>query len=174
MSRQSNRDTSVGKADIDSGRSESSLPHDGDNAGHQSGEFEAHIHRVLGEALALMLVSPLHEHLFLSDLKWRVLPALALGQYRMYRNKSGVLVGYVAWGLVSNEVEEFLLSEQPMKLRPGDWNSGKRVVVLDIIALAGAAADEMLKKLKSEIFDGGEVTVLDWDESAGKKVLRSV
>ena len=43
MSRQGNRDTSVGKADTDSVRSESSLPHDGDNAGCQSGEFDARI-----------------------------------------------------------------------------------------------------------------------------------
>ena len=41
MSRQGNRATLVGKADIDSVRSESSLSHDGDNAGRQSGEFDA-------------------------------------------------------------------------------------------------------------------------------------
>ena len=43
MSRQSNRDTLVGKADIDSVRSESSLPNDGDKVGCQSGEFDARI-----------------------------------------------------------------------------------------------------------------------------------
>ena len=43
MSRQGNRDTSVGKVYIDSVRSESFLSNDGDNVDRQSGEFDARI-----------------------------------------------------------------------------------------------------------------------------------
>ena len=42
----------------------------------------------LGQIVALMMQSPAHEHMFLSDMKWLVAPAVALRQFRIFRTNT--------------------------------------------------------------------------------------
>ena len=119
---------------------------------------------IFGQVVSVFLQSPRHRHLLLADLEWRVIPAIALKQYRLVQHKglpgglpAGVPGGFVSWALVNEEVEAQL--QQPdFRLRPQDWKSGERVWIVDV---AGPAEKDpaLLDKLKQELFPGREVKV---------------
>src|SRR5207245_3065285 len=60
---------------------------------------------LLGQVAWLMMQSPVHRHLFLADLEYRVAPPLMLQQFRLYR-RDNVPVAFVSWALLTEEVEK--------------------------------------------------------------------
>ncbi|WP_193371163.1 toxin-activating lysine-acyltransferase [Pelagibius marinus] len=112
--------------------------------------------QVFGQAVSIFMQSPQHRHLLISDLEWRLIPPIALQQYRLVQHK-GTPAGFVSWALVDEETEERL--QQPdFRLRPQDWKCGERVWIIDVVAPA-AQAQTLVEKVKAEVFEGREVQV---------------
>ena len=112
--------------------------------------------QVFGQTVSIFIQSPRHRHLMLSDLEWRVIPPIALRQYRLVQHK-GAPAGFLSWALVSEDVEQRL--QQPdFRLRPQDWKSGDRVWIVDVVA-PPQQAEVLIDKVKAELFEGREVRV---------------
>ena len=109
------------------------------------------ISQILGAVAALMMESPPHQHLFLTDMKWLVIPPVRLRQYRLFR-REGLPFAFVSWAMVDNDTEERLKAGAG-RLRPDEWQNGDTVWVIDLIAPFGAG-DEVLKDLKENVFKG--------------------
>jgi len=90
---------------------------------------------IFGEVAWLMMQSPAHKHLFLTDLEWLILPAIQLKQMRVIRNDDNI-VGFVSWAFLSKEVEKRLISGNT-RLAPADWHSGENLWLIDIVARDG-------------------------------------
>ncbi len=106
----------------------------------------------LASAVWLMGKSEAHRHLFLADLDWRVLPAIAHKQFRLF-HKDGKPVAFASWAMVSDAVAVRLgldgaeagddgapAGPRPaMRLRPEEWRCGERRVIVDVVAPFGGA-----------------------------------
>lgn len=90
---------------------------------------------VFASAVLLYMRSPKHKHLFLADLEWRLLPALSLKQFRLF-TKGNQPIGLATWAMVSEEVAERLKSDVS-RIKPSDWRSGDRPVLVDLVAPFG-------------------------------------
>lgn len=112
--------------------------------------------QVLGQAVWLFTQSPAHRHLFLADLEWRLLPPIALMQFRLFQAK-GIPYGFVSWALVDEETEKRL--ERPdLRLRPQDWKSGNRAWIVDAIAPANEGK-KLIEMVKDKVLKGHEIHV---------------
>lgn len=112
--------------------------------------------QVFGQTVSIFMQSPQHRHLLLSDLEWRVIPPIALQQYRLVQHK-GAPAGFLSWAFVDEETEQRL--QQPdFRLRPQDWKSGDRLWVIDVVA-PPQQAEALVEKVKAELFEGREVKV---------------
>jgi cytolysin-activating lysine-acyltransferase len=101
---------------------------------------------VLGQMVWLLLQSPAHRHVFVSELEWRLLPPLTLGQARIFKKEKEPFA-FVTWALASEGVEGRLRA-MPGKLTPAEWKSGARMVIVDVVAPFGggdACVNEVLK-----------------------------
>jgi len=101
---------------------------------------------VLGQMVWLLLQSPAHRHVFVSELEWRLLPPLTLGQARIFKKEKEPFA-FVTWALASEGVEGRLRA-MPGKLTPAEWKSGSRMVIVDVVAPFGggdACVNEVLK-----------------------------
>ena len=112
---------------------------------------------VVGHVTWLMMHSPMHRHLFLTDLEWLLLPPLLLKQFRVYR-RDKVPFAFVSWALMTAEVEE-RFRNGVRRLKPGDWNAGDRLWLIDFIAPFGGA-DPVVKDLREKLFPGREIKTL--------------
>src|SRR2546429_7884878 len=90
---------------------------------------------LLGQVAWLMMQSPVHRHLFLADLEYRVAPPLMLQQFRLYR-RDNVPVAFVSWALLTEEVEKRVQSGA-WRLQPADWRSRDRLWGGDLVAPHG-------------------------------------
>jgi cytolysin-activating lysine-acyltransferase len=110
--------------------------------------------QVFGQVVSTMMQSPAHRHLLLSDLEWRVIPPIALQQYRLVQHK-GAPAGFISWAFVDEETEQRL--QQPdFRLRPQDWKSGERVWIIDVVT-PPQQAKALVDKLTAELFKDREV-----------------
>ncbi|MDP6951136.1 MAG: toxin-activating lysine-acyltransferase [Alphaproteobacteria bacterium] len=113
-------------------------------------------------AVRLMGKSEAHRHLFLADLDWRVLPAIAHKQFRLF-HKDGKPVAFASWAMVSDAVAERLglagadagddgaaaSPRPPIRLKPEEWRSGERRVIVDVVAPFGGA-EAVVKALQTQ------------------------
>src|SRR2546428_5155381 len=90
---------------------------------------------LLGQVAWLMMQSPVHRHLFLADLEYRVAPPLMLQQFRLYR-RDNVPVAFVSWALLTEEVEKRVQSGA-WRLQRADWRAGDRLRVVGLVAPHG-------------------------------------
>ena len=105
----------------------------------------------LAAALTLLLASPPHRHLFIADLEWRLLPAIAAGQFRLI-TKDNRPLAFVTWAFLSDEIKARLQEamKQPGgasgagRLKPEEWRSGKNHVIVDFVS--PFVTDEQEKK----------------------------
>jgi cytolysin-activating lysine-acyltransferase len=114
--------------------------------------------KLLGEVCWLMSRAQHRRHAFLADLEWLVMPVLALGQARLYRNDKGDPIGFVSWATVSDEVNERLKSGVA-RLAPPEWRSGPHIWIFDIVTPFGGAK-EILDTVNKTVFEGQAVSVL--------------
>jgi len=111
----------------------------------------------LGQATLVMMASPVHKHLFLTDLEWLLVPAIAANQYRIFRSQNRP-VGLATWALLTEEAEARLKAGH-RRLRPADWTAGDRLWLIDLVAPLGGA-DRMAAELRDGPFKGRQVKTL--------------
>src|SRR2546422_11522237 len=87
---------------------------------------------LFGQVAWLMMQSPVHRHLFLADLEYRVAPPLMLQQFRLYR-RDNVPVEFVSWALLNEEVEK-RVQHGTWRHQPADRRSSDRYELVDPMA----------------------------------------
>lgn len=106
---------------------------------------------MLGSISWLMLQSPQHRHLFLSDFEWLILPALMSKQFRIIK-QNNMPIAYISWAFIDEATETRIAGSQKMaKLAPHEWRSGDRPWIIDLIAPFGGAK-EILQKIQETEF----------------------
>ena len=123
---------------------------------------------VFGEAVALLVASPKHRGLFISDLEWVLMPAITLGQFRVFRKDGRQPVGVALWGHLDAEAEARL--EETGKVRPADWKSGDRLWLVELISPMGGA-EAMLANLKQTVFAGKKFRYHMVDKDGKRRVV---
>ena len=114
------------------------------------------ISSILGTVAVLMIDSPMHQHFFLADMKWLVIPPIHLRQFRIFRRDNHPFA-YVSWAMLSEEAGE-RLKQGNHRLRPDEWRSGDQAWIIDLIAPFGGH-EEVLKDLKRNVFQDTKVRV---------------
>lgn len=126
---------------------------------------------VLGQVSWLMMHSPGHKHMFLTDLEWLVMPALLLKQFRVFR-KDGGPIAFASWAFL-DEGASARMAKGDVKLSPAEWKSGDQAWLIDLVAPFGGH-EEVLNSLKEQVFadqslkslqaspDGKGLAVLEW------------
>lgn len=107
----------------------------------------------LAAAITLLLASPPHRHLFIADLEWRLLPAIASSQFRLI-TKDNRPLAFVTWAFLSDEIKERLKSAGGSnsgagRLKPEEWRSGKNHVIVDFVSPFITDEDEKKRMLAS-------------------------
>ncbi len=132
---------------------------------------------VIGPVVGLMMQSLAHKYVFVSDLEWMVVPALAARQFRLYR-RDGRAVAYASWALVDEHREQRLKAGQ-VRLAPQEWRCGDRVWLYDIVAPFGGA-DDIIRDIRENVFpdrpvrtvqisaDGKDRVTVEWP-AAGRE-----
>ncbi|RTL41666.1 MAG: toxin-activating lysine-acyltransferase [Burkholderiales bacterium] len=122
------------------------------------------LHKIplLGAVVWLMLNQPGTRHTLLSEMDWRVMPALALDQAKLYL-RDDAPVAFVSWAILSPQVAERFASG-PHHLAPSDWRSGQleadgQVWVVDLLAPFGGT-EQVLNELRTTVFPGRELRQL--------------
>lgn len=84
-----------------------------------------------GGVVAVLMRSPEFRNVFLADLEWLVLPALAHRQFALAEGqdkRTGAVapVAVVLWAMVSPEVDQRISAklDGPIRLAPNEWRSG--------------------------------------------------
>lgn len=122
----------------------------------------------VGEAVMLLARDPSWRHTSLADLEWLLLPAISANQFMTIRSKVQtkdaevgnitIPMGMALWAMVSEEVEQKLLSQkeagtQP-RLAPQDWTSGDRpwlMLVTGPEVVQGALREKVTEQSNGEI-----------------------
>lgn len=116
----------------------------------------------VGKAIWVLVHSPIHKHMFISELEWMLLPPIALKQYRVWV-RSGVPVAYACWAHLSDDAEVAL--KAGVRRVPAEaWASGPNLWLIDAVAPFGGR-DEVLATLKNEVF--GERSVKSLQATPG-------
>lgn len=109
---------------------------------------------MLGAVGWLMMQQAASRHTLLSELEWRVMPALVLNQAKLYL-KDEAPMAFVSWAKLSEEVAQ-RYQTSPHQLTLADWASGDQVWLIDVFTPYGGA-QELLKDLREKVFAGQAV-----------------
>lgn len=108
------------------------------------------IDKALADVVKLAIQSPKYRHLFISDLGWRVIPALMLGYCQFMRGKSNQLVAFVSWAKVNAAVLKRMQHPATFRMQEADWNSGSEIRIVDVISAVGQE-EEIAKEVLARI-----------------------
>jgi len=92
---------------------------------------------VLGPVSWLLLSGAATRHMLLSDLEWRVMPALMLDQAKLYL-RGETPIAFASWARLSEAVAQ-RYRMPPHQLAPSDWKSGDQVWLVDVLTPFGGA-----------------------------------
>ncbi len=106
---------------------------------------------LLGPVIWLMMQQSATRHTLLSELEWRVLPALVQGQAKLYMREEAP-IAYVSWAKLS-EAAALRYKTSPHQLTSNDWKSGDQIWIIDLFTPFGGAQDVM-KDLREVVFKG--------------------
>lgn len=81
-----------------------------------------------------------------------LIPPIAFGQILVFRNASGLLVGYVTWAFLTEDVERRLLNDPQVLLHFSEWNEGDRLWLLDFVSTQGSAR-QLLRQVRDHFKD---------------------
>ena len=122
----------------------------------------------LGPVAWLMMASASTRHTLLSELEWRVMPALVLDQAKLYLRDDSP-VGFVSWALLSDAAAQ-RYRQSPHHLAASDWKSGDQVWLVDVLAPFGGAQD-VLQDVREVVFQGQPVRQLLPSETTQAEIL---
>lgn len=123
---------------------------------------------VLGPVVWLMMTNNMTRHTLLSELEWRVMPALVLDQAKLYFREEAP-VAFASWAKLSDAAAQRYRTP-PHHLAASDWNSGQQIWLVDVLTPFGGA-QEVLQDLREKVFAGHEVHQLLPNGGAEAKVL---
>jgi len=123
---------------------------------------------VLGGVAWLMMQQPGMRHTLLSELEWRVMPALVLEQAKLYM-RDNAPVAYVSWARLSDAAAQ-RYATAPHHLTAADWKSGDQIWIVDLVAPFGGAP-EVIKELRETVFAGQVLHQLLPEEGNQAKTL---
>jgi cytolysin-activating lysine-acyltransferase len=123
---------------------------------------------IFGQITWLLMSSPAHKHLFLTDLEWLVLPAIQLNQFRLWQNM-GMPQAYASWAFLDS-AGEGRIRQSIKKLGPADWKSGDALWLIDMVAPFGGL-DMALKDLRENVFPGKRMKMLQAAPGGGVAVV---
>lgn len=106
---------------------------------------------LLGPVTWLMMQQAATKHTLISELEWRVMPALILEQAKLYMREESPLA-FVSWAKMSAASAE-RYRRAPHHLMFSDWNSGDQVWLIDIVTPFGGA-QEIMKDMREKVFPG--------------------
>lgn len=117
----------------------------------------------MGSIVMVLMQTPIHKDMPLSELYKLVVPALQNNQINIaeaYNKKSGLSlpVGFALWARVSKEVDKRLTRKPttPIQLKPEEWSSGDIFWIVELIGEKRFVAP-MLRRLDQTIFKGNPV-----------------
>jgi cytolysin-activating lysine-acyltransferase len=123
---------------------------------------------LLGPVSWLLMNNASTRHAFFADLEWRVMPPLVLEQAKLYM-RSEMPTAFVTWACLSDAVIE-RYSKPPFHLAPGDWKSGERVFLIDLIAPYGGVKD-VVDDLKKTALAGKTIHQLAPESTTATKII---
>lgn len=106
---------------------------------------------MLGPMAWLLMQQPHTRHTLVSELEWRVVPALMLEQARLYMRGDAPLA-YVSWARMSREVSQ-RYRHPPHQLSFNDWKSGDEVWLVDVVAPFGGMS-KVVEELRTTVLAG--------------------
>lgn len=112
---------------------------------------------ILGDVAWLMIQSPSHRNLFVSDLEWMLLPPILAGQFRLVRQGPKPLA-FISWAMFS-EATEKAYCDGKVRLRPPDWTSGDRPWIVELIS-PFAPPKSLMDRIKKDVFPDRPLKVL--------------
>ena len=120
------------------------------------GELET----ILGAINWLTIHSPQHRHLFIGDLDWAILPPVMLKQFKLFKDQDNKTIAFTSWAKISQDVEDRILKTGNTKLAPGDWNSGDKIHLIDVLTPFGGNRNIITKLYETEFNNKEEVSVV--------------
>jgi cytolysin-activating lysine-acyltransferase len=125
---------------------------------------------LLGAVAWLMMQQSSTRHTLLSELEWRVMPALVVDQAKLYLRDDAPLA-YVSWARLS-ESAATRYAKPPHHLASGDWKSGEHNWIIDLCTPFGGGSD-IIQELRNTVFLGqtlnqfsvgidGKLSVITW------------
>jgi cytolysin-activating lysine-acyltransferase len=112
---------------------------------------------LLGPVTWLMMSSAATRNTLLSELEWRVLPALVLDQSKLYFREASPLA-YASWAMLSEDAAQ-RYRQAPHHLAASDWQSGSQIWLVDVLAPFGGIP-QILADLRETVFKGQPVRQL--------------
>lgn len=112
---------------------------------------------LLGPVTWLMMQQTHTRHTLISELEWRVIPALMLDQAKLYMRDDSPLA-YVSWARLSPELGQ-RYRHPPHQLSFNDWNSGEDIWLVDVVAPFGGIP-KIMEDLRHQVFAGKAIQQL--------------
>ena len=116
-----------------------------------------------GNMVTVMMQSPHHGRIALSELRDRLVPPLLNNQYRLaeaHKKGSGstIPVGLILWARVSDEVHKRMLEglDKPFELKANEWQGGENYWIIDAIGQERFLSP-LLSDLRKKEFKGKSV-----------------
>jgi cytolysin-activating lysine-acyltransferase len=122
--------------------------------------------RLFGEAVSVLMHSPMHKHRRLTDLEWLLLPALARNQIVIASTsrkdrRFSIPTGLVLWARLSEETDQHLrrnIHRQPVPLNPREWKSGEKIWIIEVLG-DPPVVSRMLRQTQETAFKGAAFTL---------------
>lgn len=109
--------------------------------------------QVLGEIVWIMVQSPRHKSLALSDLEWFVMPAIQLKQFRIFY-RGDRPVGIALWAQVDDAIAKRLDSGDK-RLAAAEWRCGPHQRIVEVMAPFGGE-QEIRRQLEAAMNGAAE------------------
>ena len=139
------------------------------------------VSHVLGELTWVLSQSPAHKHFAIGDLEWLVMPAILLEQFRVFHGDKHPL-GFALWAYLSEEAETRMTtavaSGGGARLRPGDWKSGDRLWLIELVAPFATPdnklTEAMIADLVRNVFGDKKFKFHSTDLTTGKREVQEI
>nr|WP_316650420.1 toxin-activating lysine-acyltransferase [uncultured Gellertiella sp.] len=106
------------------------------------------IDKQLLDVVKLAMRASRYRTLFISDLTWRILPPLMLGQCQFMVDKDGTMVAFVSWAKLNAQVAKRMESPMNFRMQEHEWTCGDLLRIIDVISPFGQ--EEKLAREVSE------------------------
>lgn len=143
----------------------------------------SHPHSALGAMAWLMQHADYHRRWSLHAVNVDIVPAIVLGQYRIYHTPEGEPIGFVTWAYVSEDVKDTLIHRR-RPMTQADWRSGDLLMFNDFVAPFGHGR-WIVNELRSTLFvnstafslkrgvDGAVLKVFRWQGKSHRQQTRA-